>query len=104
MHDMTQYGVKLKYLNIIDEYSRELISVKVRKTIKANDVIDILEEAMAEKGIPDCIRSDNGPEFIANSLQEWADKKGWRPIYITAGHPWENGFVESFNGKFVKNV
>jgi len=84
----------------LDEYSREVLSIKVEKRIKSKDVMKILEEVIRQRGVPKYIRSDNGPEFIATGLQEWIEKKGAKALYIHPGHPWENGFVESFNGRF----
>ena len=100
MHDRTQYGKKLKILNVIDEYSREMLTIRIDKSMKSADVLDILEEVVAWRGAPDYIRSDNGPEFIAKIVGEWTQKHGIDWIYIEPGHPWENGFIESFNGKF----
>jgi len=100
MHDLTLYGRKLKLLNIIDEFTREVLTIQVRKSISSKDVIEILKEVIAERGVPEFIRSDNGPEFVAKKLRQWAKRQGSQTIYIEPGHPWENGFVESFNGKF----
>jgi len=68
--------------------------------MNSTDVIKVLEEVILERGAPEYIRSDNGSEFVAKRLQKWIDKQGVKPIYIKPGHPWENGFIESFNGKF----
>jgi IS30 family transposase len=100
MFDRTQYGVKLKILNVLDECSREAVTVRVEQRIKARDVIAMLEEAIRRYGKPRYIRSDNGPEFIAQLIREWAQQQGIEWVYITPGHPWENGFIESYNGKF----
>lgn len=100
MHDRTQYGVKLKYLNALDEYSREAVTIRVQTQIKGVDVTAMLDEAITHYGKPKHIRSDNGPEFIAKPVRKWAKKHRIEWVYITPGHPWENGFQESFNGKF----
>jgi putative transposase len=99
MFDRTQYGVKLKILNIVDEYSREALSIKVGKSIQSSDVVEILLELIVSRGMPEYIRSDNGSEFTSKELQKWAKKQGINLLFIKPGHPWENGFVESFNGK-----
>jgi len=86
-------------LNIIDEYSRECLAVLVRRKITSQDVIDRLFELFIMKGIPEHIRSDNGPEFTAKAIRVWLNKIGVKTLFIEPGSPWENGYVESFNGK-----
>lgn len=100
MFDRTEYGVGLKILNIVDEYSREALAIHIEKNIRSQDVIGVLEELIAQRGAPKYIRSDNGPEFAAKKLRNWIKEQGSQTIYIEPGHPWENGFVESFNGRF----
>ena len=90
----------LKMLVVIDEYSRECLAIRVRERVSSQDVREILEELVAERGAPEYVRSDNGPEFIAEQLRGWLLSNGIRPLFIEPGHPWQNGFVESFNGKF----
>ena len=91
---------KFRVLVIIDEYSRECLALYVARHIKALDVIDVLSELMLERGVPEFIRSDNGPEFVASVLRNWLKSLGTQTAYITPGSPWENGYCESFNGKF----
>lgn len=86
-------------LNVIDEFTRECIAIRVSRRLKAVDVIDVLSDLFILRGIPGHIRSDNGPEFIAKALREWITTVGARTAYITPGTPWENGYCESFNSK-----
>jgi len=99
LHDRTQLGQKLKILAVVDEHTRECLELRVEKRMKSTDVIDTLDEIMAERGAPKCLRSDNGPEFVSRQTQDWLKDQGIRPVNIEPGCPWENGFVESFNGK-----
>lgn len=86
-------------LNIIDEYSREVLAMGVKRKLNSIDVIETLAELFLTKGVPEHIRSDNGPEFIAKRLREWLGNLEVKPLYIAPGSPWENGYIESFNGK-----
>jgi len=86
-------------LNIIDEYTRECLCIKVARKIIAQDVLEELFDLIIEKGLPDHIRSDNGPEFTAKAVRDWLGKIGVRTLFIEPGSPWENGYIESFNGK-----
>lgn len=99
VHDRTQYGEKLKMLVLMDEYSRECLEIRVEKQLRGQDVLETLDEVMNERGRPDCIRSDNGPEFKNKELRKWLETRGVTPIYIEPGSPWQNGLVESLNGK-----
>jgi putative transposase len=92
------YGSKIRMLTLIDEYSRQCLVVHCARHIGANEVIEQLANAMIVHGIPEHIRSDNGPEFIANRLRDWLAHVGVRTAYITPGSPRENGYCESFNG------
>lgn len=92
------YGSKIRMLTMIDEFSRQCLVVHCARHIGANEVIEQLANAMIVHGIPAHIRSDNGPEFIANRLRDWLAHVGVRTAYITPGSPWENGYCESFNG------
>ncbi len=87
-------------LNIIDEYTRNCLAIRVDRKIKANDVIDTLSDLFITRGIPQFIRSDNGPEFVAELLRTWLHNLGVTTAFIEPGSPWENGYIESFNGKF----
>ena len=99
MIDRTANGRAFKILNIIDEYTRECLAVLVARKIKAQDVIDTLFNLFIFRGIPRHIRSDNGPEFTAKAIRKWLSRLGVKTLYIEPGSPWENGYIESFNGK-----
>ena len=86
-------------LNVIDEFTRECITIRVNRRLKATDVIDVLSDLFILRGVPTHIRSDNGPEFIARALREWIAAVGAKTAYIMPGSPWENGYCESFNSK-----
>ena len=97
--EQTHDGRKFKILNIIDEYTRECLASFVARRIRSQDVILILADLFIEHGIPQHIRSDNGPEFVAKKLLKWFKTLKVQPLFIAPGSPWENGYVESFNGK-----
>lgn len=97
--DRTNNGKALRMLNVIDEYTRECLAIKVERKLNTYDVIEQLAELFVTRGTPDFIRSDNGPEFIADAIRGWLDRLGVKTLYIEPGSPWENGYVESFNGK-----
>jgi transposase InsO family protein len=97
--DRTSDGKTLKFLNIIDEYTRECLSISVQRSLRAQDVSDVLFYLFNTRGIPLFIRSDNGSEFIDKHLITWLKKIGVKTVYIEPGSPWENGYIESFNGK-----
>jgi len=86
-------------LTLLDEFTRECLAIRVKRSFKANDVIDLLFEVFIFKGVPEYIRSDNGAEFTAKAVQSWLKKTGVKTLYIEPGSPWENGYIESFNGK-----
>jgi transposase InsO family protein len=98
--DQTRDGQRLNFLNIIDEYSRVCLAIRVSRTCKAVDVIAAIEELLGQYPVPTHLRMDNGPEFIAHALQEWCMSNKSGTAYIPPGSPWENPFVESFNGRF----
>ncbi len=98
--DQTMDGRTLKFLNVIDEFSRVCLAIRVGRSCKAVDVIDTIEELLKLYPPPTHLRMDNGPEFIAHALQEWCTGSGTGTAYIPPGSPWENPFVESFNGRF----
>ena len=99
MIDRTADGRTFKILNIIDEYSRECLAIVVKRRITSQDVIDRLFQLCIFRGIPEHIRSDNGPEFTAKAIRKWLNRLGVKTLYIEPGSPWENGYIESFNGK-----
>ena len=89
----------LRILALIDEYTRECLALRVARRLNSQDVIETLSEVMLWRGIPEPIRSDNGPEFVARQLRDWLQGLGTSPLYIEPGSPWENGYCESFKGK-----
>ena len=95
----TADGRAFRMLTIIDEYTRECLAILVARKIKAQDVIDVLFELFIFRGIPKHIRSDNGPEFTAKAVRKWLERLGVKTLFIEPGSPWENGYIESFNGK-----
>jgi putative transposase len=99
MIDRTADGRAFKILNIIDEYTRECLAMLVARKIKNQEVIDILLNLFIFQGIPEHIRSDNGPEFTAKAVRKWFNRLGVKTLFIEPGSPWENGYIESFNGK-----
>jgi transposase InsO family protein len=97
--DRTEDGRQLKLLVVIDEFTRECLAIEVGRTFTAHDVKLMLQYLFAVRGAPEHIRSDNGPEFIAKEIQHWLDRASVGTLYIQKASPWENGYVESFNGK-----
>jgi len=97
--DRTHDGRAYRMLCIIDEFTREALAIRVARRLNSTDVIEALCDLFIDRGIPAHIRSDNGPEFIAAALREWIAAVGAKTAYIEPGSPWENGYVESFNGK-----
>ena len=95
----TADGRAFRILNIIDEYTRECLAILVKRHIKSQDVIDLLFELFIFRGLPEHIRSDNGPEFAAKAIRRWLTRLGVETLFIEPGSPWENGYIESFNGK-----
>ncbi len=86
-------------LNIMDEYTRECLAILVKRRITSQDVTERLFELFMMKGIPEHIRSDNGPEFTAKAIRDWLNKLGVKSLFIEPGNPRENRYIESFNGK-----
>jgi putative transposase len=97
--ERTTDGRSIRMLNIIDEYTRECLAIRVGRKITANEVIDTLADLFITRGLPQFIRSDNGPEFVADILRQWLKDLGVQTAFIEPGSPWENGYIESFNGK-----
>ena len=95
----THDGLPLRLLVIVDEFTRECLSIDVERRLSSDDVLERLAWLMAIRGVPKHIRSDNGAEFTAGVVRAWLAKVGVRTLYIEPGSPWENGYVESFNGK-----
>jgi putative transposase len=99
VHDRTQDGRTVRMLTIVDEYTRECLAIDVRRSFNHEDVLAKLSELFILKGTPDYIRSDNGPELVAKTLRQWLHRVGVKTLFIEPGSPWENGYIESFNGK-----
>ena len=97
--ERTEEGRQLRLLVVIDEYTRECLAIEVGRSFRARDVIDVLQYLFAVRGTPEHLRSDNGPEFVARSVRRWLDQTGVGTLFIAKGSPWENDYVESFNGK-----
>ena len=99
IHDRTTNGRPLKWLSIVDEYTRECVALEVDRSITAEKVIDVLVELFRIRGVPKHIRSDNGPEFIAQAIRRWLSQAGVETLYVEPGSPWENGYAESFHSR-----
>jgi len=97
--DQTSDGRRLKILPIVDEYSRECVAMVVARNLTAKDVVAALERVAKERGMPGHLRSDNGPEFIAQEVRRWLAGSGVETLYIEPGSPWENAYSESFNSR-----
>jgi len=96
----TERGGKLRILTVLDEYTRECLTIQVARSMSSRQVIKVLEWLCLVRVSPDNLRSDNGPEFIAYAIQQWLRDRHCHTLYITPGSPWENPFIESFNGTF----
>ncbi|HUT73506.1 MAG TPA: integrase core domain-containing protein, partial [Armatimonadota bacterium] len=99
MKDGTRDGRAVRLLTMIDEYSRECLAIDIERRLTSEDVLERLGQLFVERGVPAYLRSDNGSEFIANAVREWLGRIGVGTLYIEPGSPWENGYLESFNGK-----
>ena len=86
-------------LTLIDEHSRECLTIDVKRRLNSEDVIDRLTQLFCSRGTPDYIRSDNGAEFTCHKVRSWLEQVNVKTLFITPGSPWENGYIESFNGK-----
>ena len=104
MSDQTEDSRSLKFLTVLDEFTRESLTIEVGRSIKSKDVIAVLEYLFMVRPVPKFIRSDNGPEFIADAIKRWLEDQGVETLYIEPGSPWENGYIESFNGKFRDEI
>ena len=99
VYERTHEGRPLRLLTIIDEYSRECLAIKVARKLSSDDVLSTLARLFVQRGTPGYIRSDNGSEFTARSVRSWIERVGVKTLFIEPGSPWENGYIESFNGK-----
>jgi transposase InsO family protein len=97
--ERTHEGRPMRLLTIVDEFTRECLAIDVERRLTSEDVLERLTELFVRRGPPAYIRSDNGAEFTANAVREWLGRLGVQTLYIEPGSPWENGYVESFNGK-----
>lgn len=104
VYDRTHDGRAFRMLTVLDEYTRECLAIKVARRLNSNDVLDVLAELFFRKGIPCHIRSDNGSEFAARIVRNWLKRLGVKTLFIEPGSPWENGYIESFNGKLRDEV
>jgi transposase InsO family protein len=93
-------GRELGLLVVIDEFTRKCLAIEVGRRVTSDDVIGVLRYLFAIRGVPEHIRSDNGPEFVAKGIRRWLVQAGVSTLFIARSSPWENGYVESFNGKF----
>lgn len=100
----THDGLPLRLLVVVDEFTRECLAIDVARSLTGDDVLERLAWLMATRGVPEHVRSDNGSEFTAKPVREWLAKVGVRTLYIEPGSPWENGYVESFNGKLREEL
>jgi putative transposase len=99
MVDRTTNGQPFRILTVLDEYTRECLAILVDRHISSQNVIDKLFQLFVFRGVPEHIRSDNGPEFTAKAIRSWLSRMGVKTLFIEPGSPWENGYIESFNGK-----
>jgi len=98
--DRTDNGGTLKMMTLLDEYTRQYLTIRVERQITSVHVLEVLEKAMIQYGAPGYIRSDNGSEFIANKVQTWLKDHHIKTIYIDPGSPWQNGYIESCHSRF----
>jgi len=99
MEDRTHNGVSFRILNVLDEYTRECLAVKTARRLTHKDVLEVLMDLFIQRGVPVHIRSDNGLEFTAKKVRLFLSRLSVKPLFIEPGSPWENGYIESFNGK-----
>jgi putative transposase len=100
VHTSDARGRSLRWLTVIDEFTRECVALEVARSMTSNDVLDILTGLFKTRGVPKHIRSDNGPEFIAKAVRNFLKATEVEALYIEPGSPWQNGYAESFNGRF----
>ena len=97
--DRTEAGGQLRMLTVVDEYTRECLTIEVNRGFTGRQVVRVLQELFMIRGCPQYLRSDNGPEFVSKAVRQWLATSGVETLFIEPGSPWENGYVESFNGK-----
>ena len=99
VHHRTYNGRPFRMLNVLDEFTRESLAIRVRRKLSSIDVMDVVTDLFILRGIPGYVRSDNGPEFVAEAVRRWIAAAGSRTAFIEPGSPWENGYIESFNAR-----
>ena len=99
MQARTHNGKAFRILTVIDEYTRECLALDVERRLTSEHVLERLADLFVRGDLPDFIRSDNGPEFVAERVRDWLERMEVKPLFIEPGSPWENGYNESFNGK-----
>jgi len=99
MYDRTADGRRIKILAVVDEFTRECLALEFERRSGALDVVEVLRELFMVRGAPTFVRSDNGGEFAADAMRAWLDRVGSSTLFIAPGAPWENAYIESFNGK-----
>lgn len=99
VHDRTHDGRTVRMLTVVDEYTRECLAIEVARKLNSQDVLRVLGRLFVQKGTPRYIRSDNGAEFVAKVVRSWLERLEVQTLFIEPGSPWENGYIESFNGK-----
>jgi putative transposase len=100
----TRDGRAFRMLTVIDEFARECLAIDVARRLTSDDVLERPSDLFVRRGVPEHIRSDNGPEFTAKAVREWLGRVGVATPYIEPGSPWENGYIESFNGKLTDEL
>lgn len=100
IYDRTESGFTIKFLNIMDEFSKECLAIVAARRITSERVIKELQRLFAERGVPDYIRSDNGPEFVAQRIRKFLAEQNTNTLFIEPGQPWQNPYIESFNSIF----
>lgn len=99
IHDRDDHDRPLKWLSVVDEFTRECVALEVERSIPARGVVEVLTDLFVTRGVPQHIRSDNGPEFIAEAIKRLAQLTGMENLYVAPGAPWENGYAESFHSR-----
>ena len=99
VHHRTHDGRAFRTLNVLDQFTRESLAIRVRRKLSSSDVIDVLTDPFILRGIPAYVRSHNGPEFVAEAVRRWITAVGGRTALIDRGSPWENGYIECFNAR-----
>ncbi len=97
--DRTSNGSAFRMLTVVDEFTRESLAIRVERKLNSTHVLEVLSELFLQRGLPQHIRSDNGPEFCAKAVKRWLERLEVNTLFIEPGSPWENGYIESFNGK-----